>query len=339
MIHRWTTLGLLLFAGLIGCQSETPASRQTAKAGPAATSKPPVEVTLALNWYPEAEHGGYYAALVHKFYEEEGLDVKIRPGGPGVPVIADVAAGKVEFAVDNADKLLLLRAQEADVVAVMSPIQNSPRCILVHKKTGLARLEDLATKKDFTLAINQGQPFSQFMMKKLNLTDLRVVPYSGGIATFLEETDFGQQAYSFSEPFLVEKRGADPQCLLLSDIGFNTYTSVLITRSELIEKQSELVAKMTRASIRGWKKYLESPEQTNQHIHQQNVEMGLDVLDYGAKALKSLCLPDGFEESRFGEMSLERWQTLVSQLIEIGQIKSDIVKPSAGFTLKFLPSH
>jgi NitT/TauT family transport system substrate-binding protein len=330
--------GLFLVMAL-GCQSEKSnsiSSKATDASAP--TQAKPVDVTLALNWYPEAEHGGFYAALVHGYYGDEGLNVKIVPGGPNVPVIADVAAGKIEFGVDNADKLLLLRAQQADVVVVMTPIQNSPRCILVHKKSGLTRLEDLAKTKPFTLAINQGQPFAQFMMKKLNLDEVRVVPFPGGIANFLSEPNYGQQAYSFSEPFLAEGQGGDPLCLMLSDIGFNTYTSVLLTRREMIERQSEVVAKMTRASIRGWKKYLDDPDETNKHIHEQNSQMGLDILAFGVKSLRSVCFPEGFDESHLGEMTLERWQTLVSQMTEIGSIKPDSVKAEDAFTLKFLES-
>ena len=47
----------------------------------------------------------------------------------------------IDFGVDNADKLLLVRAQEADVVAVMSPMQDSPRCIMVHKSSVLERVD------------------------------------------------------------------------------------------------------------------------------------------------------------------------------------------------------
>lgn len=221
-------------------------------------------------------------------------------------------------------------------MVVMSPIQNSPRCIMVHKKSGLKRLEDLVQAKPFTLAINQGQPFAQFLMKKLSLENARVVPFPSGIAQFMDDPDYGQQAYSFSEPFLAEQLGGDPLCLMLSDLGFNTYTSVLLTRREMIEKQSDVVSKMTRASIRGWKKYLAEPDETNKHIHEQNPNMGLDILAFGVQALRATCLPDRFEESRLGEMSLERWQTLIAQMTDIGSIKPDSVKAEEAFTLKFL---
>ena len=334
LFRRWLPC-LLLFA--IGCQPEKPTSRVT-RSTVAGTSvdATPIDVTLALNWFPEAEHGGFYAALVHGYFVEEGLNVTIRPGGPKSPVIPEVADGKIDFGVDNADKLLLGRAQQADVVVVMNPIQNSPRCIMVHKKSGLTRLEDLAKMKPFTLAINPGQPFAQFLKKKVNLDNIQVVQYGGNVAPFLEVANYGQQAYSFSEPFVAERQQSDPQCLMLSDIGFNTYTSVLLTRRELIEQNPDVVAKMTRASIRGWKKYLAEPEETNEHIHEQNPEMGMEILAFGAKALQPLCLPDGFDENRLGEMTADRWQTLVSQMTEIGLLKLDSVKANEAYTLKFI---
>ena len=327
----------LLIAMTVGCQpppSPAPVPSPS-KAAPASAAKP-LDVTLALNWFPEAEHGGFYAALVHNYYADEGLNVTIRPGGPKVPVIADVASGTVEFGVDNADKLLLGRVQQADVVAVMAPIQDSPRCIMVHKSEGIAKLEDLAGRKPFTLAMNTGQPFAQFLMKRVNLADAQIIPYPGNVAQFLLEPRYGQQAYNFSEPFVAEQQGGDPVCLMLSELGFNTYTSLLITRGELIEKQPELVARMTRASIRGWKKYLAEPDETNRHIHEQNSQMGLDVLAFGVKALKPLCLPKDFADERLGEMTAERWRALTSQMTEIGSLPADFAKPDAAYTIRFL---
>jgi NitT/TauT family transport system substrate-binding protein len=332
---RQIAIPLLMFA-VVGCQQQpSPPVKTPSLSSTTSEATSSVEVVLALNWFPEAEHGGYYAALTHGYFAEEGLSVTIRPGSKKVQVVTDVADGSVAFGVDNADKLLSFRAQEADVVAVMSPIQNSPRCIMVHKKLGLTRLEDLAGRKPFTLAMNGAQPFAQFLKKRVDLTDIQIVAYPANVVQFLIEPNYGQQAYSFSEPFLAEQKESDPQCLMLSDLGFNTYTSMLLARRELIETQPELVAKMTRASIRGWKKYLAEPAETNRHIHEQNPEMPLDVLEFGVKALKPLCLPEGFSEDRLGEMTAERWKTLVDQLVEIEVLKPGAVSADDAFTTKF----
>jgi NitT/TauT family transport system substrate-binding protein len=330
----------LLFAS-VGCQQAappaTPSSNEGPRAGQPSAGRPTlVEVGLALNWYPEAEHGGYYAAVVHGFFEEEGLKVTIRPGGPGVRVVADVASGAVAFGVDNADKLLTWRAQQADAVAVMSPLQDSPRCIMVHQKSGLKKLEDLATQRPLTLAINADQPFALYLKKRVDLTDVQIVKYPGNVVQFLLNPDYGQQAYSFSEPFLAQQKEGDPHCLMLSELGFNTYTSLLIAQQEMIDKQPDLVAKMTRACIRGWRKYLEEPAATNKYIHEQNPEMGLDVLEFGVAALKPLCLPEGFAADRLGEMTAKRWQTLTDQMVEIGSIKPGAVEAGEAFTTRFL---
>jgi len=330
----WLTLVVTI---AVGCQAEQSTIPITNSQDPSRSDQAKeVDVSLALNWFPEAEHGGYYAALVHGYFKEEGLNVTIRPGGPKVPVIPDVAEGKVDFGVDNADKLLLLRAQQADVVAVMSPLQNSPRCIMVHKKSGLTKLEDLANKKPFTLAMNSGQPFAQYLKKVVNLDEIQVVNYPGNVAQFLEQSDYGQQAYSFSEPFLAEREKSDPLCLMLSDIGFNAYTSILVTRREMVEKKPDLVARMTRASIKGWKKYLAEPDQSNKYIHEQNPEMGLEILAFGVNALKPLCLPEGFEETQLGAMTAQRWQTLLNQMTEIGLVKPGTLKSDETFALQFL---
>jgi NitT/TauT family transport system substrate-binding protein len=293
-------------------------------------------VVLALNWFPEVEHGGYYAALIHNYYAEEGLNVTIRSGGPKVPVIADVASGTVAFGVDNADKVLLGRAQQADVVALMAPIQNSPRCIMVHKTAGITKLEDLSNRKPLTLAMNTGQAFAQFLMKRVRLNDAQIVAYPGNVARFLLEPNYGQQAYNFSEPFVAQKEGGDPVCLMLSELGFNIYTSVLITRVELIEKHPDLIGKMTRASIRGWKKYLTAPDETNRHIHERNPQMGLDVLGFGVNELRKLCLPEHFSEERLGEMTADRWETLTTQMVEIDSLAKNAVNSEAAFTMDFL---
>jgi NitT/TauT family transport system substrate-binding protein len=218
----------------------------------------------------------------------------------------------------------------------MSPIQNSPRCIMVHRQSGVTRLEDLASKKRFTLAINTGQPFAQFLKKKVNLDDVQIVNYGGNVAPFLEDLNYGQQAYSFSEPYVVQQQHGHPVCLMLSDIGFNAYTSALFTRRELIEKQPELVAKITRASIRGWAKYLAEPEPTNRYIHEQNSEMKPEILAFGAETLRPLCVPEGFDANRLGEMTTERWQLLISQMTEIGLLKPNSMSPADAFTVKFI---
>ena len=334
-MRRLMFLCCSLWAGVLfssGCSSDKTVASKESPTDSANThkteSKPIDDVELALNWLPEAEHGGFYAADVHGLFAERQLRVKIIPGGPGVPVIQNVASGKVTFGVTNADQVLLQRAQEADVVAIFAPIQQSPRCIMVHKKSGISKFDDL---KDMTLSINVNQTFFGYLKKKVPLSNVRLVPYSASIAPFLEDERLGQQAYSFSEPFLAEEKGGDPLNLMVSDLGFNPYTSVLITRAEVIEKQPELVRRIVAACRFGWRKYLDEPEKTNEHIHSLNKEMGLEILAFGTRTLKPLCEAGLTAPDRLGEMTAERWTTLAKQLVESGALKAGAVDPAKAF--------
>ena len=339
---------LLLVAGLPGCTSGLSDSAARTSAGNSASESDtpnttpigdgnaqPDAVELALNWLPEAEHGGFFAADIHGLFAARRLQVKIIPGGPGVPVIQNVASGKMLFGVANADQVLLGRAQEADVVAVFAPLQQSQRCIMVHKKSGVTNFDDL---KDMTLAINPNQTFLGFLKKRQPLRNVRIIQYTGSVAPFLQDDRMGQQAYVFSEPFTARKQGAEPVNLMVADLGFNPYTSVLVTRAAVIAQQPDLVRRVVEGCAFGWRKYLDEPASTNEHIHSLNKEMGLDILEFGTTTLKPLCETGLTSPDRLGEMTLERWQTLAEQLIEAEALKPGIVDPAKAFDASFLPN-
>lgn len=341
MACRAGILASLFFALLAaGCGSNS--DSDASPADPSVTADPAGnsvgspelrQVQLRLNWFPEAEHGGYYAALVHGYFEEAGLDVTILKGGPGVPVREAVATGRVDFGISNADQILVARAQEADIVGVFAPLQTSPRCIMVHEKSGIDSFDDL---KDLTLAINQNSSFGAFLKHKVALEGCKFEPYPGNVSRFLLTEDFAQQAYVFSEPYMAKNEGGDPVALLAADIGFNPYTSVLITQGDTIRNDADLVQKFVTAVQRGWQTYLEDPSKTNAHIQTQNPEIDTEILALGAADLKKLCAPP--EGQPLGSMTADRWSMMAKQLEECGFSDAGTLKPDAAFTTEFVAS-
>jgi NitT/TauT family transport system substrate-binding protein len=330
---------ILLVAGLCcaptGCgPAAAPETTQGSHAAPNAVAPKPEEVELALNWFPEAEHGGYFAALVHGYYKEAGLSVKILPGGASAAVPQRVASRRATFGIENADRVLMARAQEADIVALMAPLQKSPRAIMVHAASKIQRIEDLA---GVTLAVNSGATWVAYLKKKNLLKNLRMVPYSGTVAQFLVNENYAQQAYVFSEPFIAEEKGAAVRCLLVAETGYNPYTSLLITSGQIIKNRPEMVRKFVAASVRGWQTYLEKPEETNRSIHEVNPEIGLGILAFGVKSLRPLCMDGLPGPDRIGEMTPARWKMMADQLIEADVLPASAADPSHAFTTEFLP--
>src|SRR5580692_10643594 len=97
------------------------------------------KIRLALNWKPDPQFGGFYAAP----YQPHGLDVEILPGGAGTPTIQMVGAGSAEFGVISADELVVARSQGNDVVALFAVFQNNPQGIMVHASRKLKDLRDV----------------------------------------------------------------------------------------------------------------------------------------------------------------------------------------------------
>src|SRR6266576_579177 len=79
-------------------------------------------IKLALNWKPEPEFGGFYAAP----YSKHGLAVEVLPGGTGTPTVQMVGAGSVDFGIVSADEVILARSNGNDVVALFAVYQDSP---------------------------------------------------------------------------------------------------------------------------------------------------------------------------------------------------------------------
>ena len=69
------------------------AAAAVSAAGVAAPAMADDEVKLQLQWVTQAQFAGYYVALEKGFYDEEGLDVTVLPGGPDIAPPQVLAGG------------------------------------------------------------------------------------------------------------------------------------------------------------------------------------------------------------------------------------------------------
>ena len=296
----------------VACQKKTESSAGGAATAPGGGAAP---ITLALNWLPEPEFGGFYAAREDGAYKRVGLDVKVQGGGAGVPVVQMVATGRADFGTVTADELVLARARGGDVVAVFATFQTAPHGIMVHASRGLNKIEDAFASG--TLALETGLPYIAFLRQKFHWGGAKIVAYDGGIAHFLTDPMFGQQCYVTSEPILARQKGSDPQVFLIADAGFNPYTTIVITRGELLKKSPAMVKAFVAATAAGWRDYLDSPGPTNQLLGTLNHAMDAPTLAAAADAQKPLIETADTKKAGLGTMTRERWKTLVEQLVSL----------------------
>lgn len=280
------------------------------------------KVRLALNWVPEPEFGGFYAAQQAGDYKAAHLDVEVLPAAAGAPTWQMVGAGQIEFGVSSADEVLIARTRGADVVALFAVYQTCPQGIMAHKSRGLTSLAEVF--KSGTLAIEKGLPYTRWLEKKYDTFGAKMVAYSGGITEFLGDKNYAQQCFIFSEPIAAKRQGANVKTFLVADAGYNPYTGVLIARTDYVKENRTTVDAMIKSLREGWQQYLTDPKPGNDLMHSLNKTMDQQTFVEAAEAQKPLVLPEGMRPQQIGTMTLERWQTLITQLRDLGILDRDV---------------
>ena len=279
-------------------------------------------LVLALNWKPEPQFGGFYAAQLHGDYQKQKLDVEIIEGGSGTPTIQMLLAGRVDYAIVSADEVVIAHSRGGgDIVALFATYQINPQGIMTHAERGFASIEDVV-QGDGVLLWQSGLPYAQYFRKKYSPLKVITAPYLGGIGNFQNDSMVSQQCFVTSEPLTAAAAGLKVKTFLVADSGYNPYTAVLVTRSDRMQHSRAEVEGMVAAVRSGWNRYLEDPTSTNQAIQALNRAMTAQTFTQSAQAQHDLIKTDTTE--RLGEMSLDRWQTLADQLLEIKVIPKPV---------------
>ena len=112
-----------------------------------ASAAPKDKVTLQLKWVTQAQFAGYYAALEKGYYDEEGLDVTVKVGGPDITPEQVVASGGAEFGIDWLPSLLATRDKGGDLVNIAQVFARSGMTELTWKDSGITDVAAMKGKK------------------------------------------------------------------------------------------------------------------------------------------------------------------------------------------------
>lgn len=296
------------------------------------------KVTFGTNWTAQAEHGGFYYAKAYGIYEEYGLDVEIKPGGPQVNTPALLIGGQLDFAMlsGSFNPLNMVR-ENIPYIAVAATFQKDPQILLAHADQGLKNLSELKDKPIF-IAAGAHETFWQFLRVKFGFSDEQIRPYAYSIAPFLADPTAIQQGYVTNEPFRAREAGIEPEVFLLADNGYGSYATLIGTSIQMVEDNPDLVQRFVDASIKGWYGYLTSERsQADALILADNPDYSLDKADEAVEAMNAFQLATGgdAETLGIGAMTDERWQAFFETMVEAGVYPADL-DWKKGYTLQFV---
>ncbi len=139
--------------------------RRCAGARPSATADAADPVTLQLKWVTQAQFAGYYVAKDKGFYEEAGLDVTIKPGGPDIAPPQVIAGGGADVIVDWMPSALASREKGVPLVNIAQPFKRSGMMLTCRKDTGITKPEDFRGKTLGVWFYGNEYPFLSWMAK------------------------------------------------------------------------------------------------------------------------------------------------------------------------------
>ena len=290
-------------------------------------------IRVQADWYPQAEHGGYYTAIVKGYYQAEGLDVSILPLGQYTSTFQVVASGQAEFGLGSSDQILEAVSNGLPLIAVGATMQHDPQAIMVHQSYPI---HDFSSLEGHAIAAQPGATWLKFITSKYQLKSIREIPATHSIANFLADPGYVQQIFVTSEPYFVTKAGGDYRTMLISNAGYDPYR-VFFTRRDYALEHPDVIARFVRATIKGWQEYLRAPGPANDLILKLNPAQNPDQMQFTLKALKDGDFITGPDHSgaQIGQMSRDRWRQTNTQLTQLGVIRKPI-DPATAYTLKFL---
>jgi NitT/TauT family transport system substrate-binding protein len=270
-----------LFAALVvvaacsggGTATVAPASQSAPSASAATSAAPsaPAElkpIRLQLQWFPQAQFAGYFAAKDKGYYAEEGFDVTILPGAVEIVPATVVAGGQAEFGISWVPRMLAPRESGADGVVIAQVFQRSPTLQVSFKDKNITKPEDLKGKKVGSWGFgNEAELYAGLRKAGLdpdNPSDVQIITQQFDMVAFVAGEIDAAQAMIYNEyaQVLETKNPATGELYTADDLNVISWeqygTSMLqdaIFASEawLAQEGNEDVAvKFLKASFKGW---------------------------------------------------------------------------------------
>ena len=211
-------------------------------------------VELMLDYFPNADHAGIYAAQAGGHFEQAGLDVEIRqPPDPAAP-IKQVAAGRVDLAISYEPELLRARDQGLRVVSVAAIVQEPLTSIMSLPKAKIREPADLRGKTVGTAGIDYQTAYLRTVLDQAGVNPDSVKERNVGFgltpALLTGKVDATLGAFWNYEGTELRLKGKRPQIIRIEDAGVPTYNElVLVANEDALERDAEQDPRLHRRSV------------------------------------------------------------------------------------------
>ncbi|MBJ7519467.1 MAG: ABC transporter substrate-binding protein [Solirubrobacteraceae bacterium] len=333
MIPRPVTAALLVCAALVatGCGEKSEEEGRTASTQ---------ELDLVLDYFPNADHAGIYAAIGNGDFERAGLSVTPRtPSDPSAPLKL-LAAGRADLVISYEPELLLARDKGQELQAVGALVQKPLTSLISIGKDAIEKPEDLRNTRVGTAGIPYQSAYLKTILREANVPESSVREINVGFnltpAMLSGRVDATLGSFWNYEGVELERRNRNPTILRMEDLGVPTYNElIVVARAETVRNEGPMLRRFMQALAAGHQALKEDPAQGIDPLLEANPDLQRGLQTAVVDATLPVFFPED-EDRPFGYMDPKEWAAYTTWMVDEELIGS--TTPGArAFTNEFLP--
>ena len=252
-----------------------------------------IDISLALDWYPNSNHAGIYYGIDNGYFEENDINVDVYTPSDPASILQTVASGRDEFGISYQPDLLLARSEGIPVVAVHSIVKRPLNSIMTLGDSGIDNPSKLKNKTIGYpgIPLNIGILSSILEGQDLTIDDVNLVDVGFDLVPALlsERVDAIIGAFWSHESILIELEGREVNILKFEEWGIPKYHElVLVTSEEYFKNNEEIVEKFVDAFSRGYEKSIENNDESMEALIAAFPEVNIELETQGIKLLSPL---------------------------------------------------
>lgn len=305
-------LAVVCAAGLSACGERS-------EDGSNADRPPADRLSLLLDYLPNVDHAGIYAAQQRGQFERAGLDVDVRAPQDPASVLKLVEAGKVDVGITYEPELLLARQKNKDLVAFASVIQKPLTSLVSLPKANIRSPKDLANKTVGTSGIAYQDSYLDTILKRAGVDPSSVKRVNVGFnlnqALIFGRVDATLGAFSNVEAVDLERRGRKPVVTPVDRLGVPTYDElVLVAKDETLTKRESAIRRLVRAIALGTAQVKRDPQVGVDAL--LRVNRGLDRRLTAAQLQRTIPAFFPTDGKPWGWMDTDEWATYAQWMLD-----------------------
>ena len=296
------------------------------------------ELTLQLQWVTQGQFAGYYVALDKGYYEEEGLDVTILPGGPDIAPPQVLAGGGADVMLNWMPSALAAREKGLPVVNIAQPFKSSGLMLTCWKDTGIESPEDFRGKTIGVWFFGNEYPFLSWMSQEGIPTDggedgVTVLKQGFNVDPLLQRQADCISTMTYNEYGQVLDAGVSEDELVTfkyEDQGVATLEDGIWTLEENLEdpEMVDKLARFVRASMEGWSYAEENPDEAAEIVLEYD-ETGAQSEEHQKRMVREIAL---LTEGSDGSLDAADYRRTVDTLLAGGSDPVISAEPEGAWT-------